>query len=617
MSHTRGPEPTGQRNETEWVDYWGSSWQTKSQQSLRVGFCNIGGIGQTSKHIRNSQLHTMIDKHKIDIMGVAETNVNWKKSRQQDRLYERTKRWWQTSKVHQASNTTDKNSPKHQFGGVANFSVGKIAYKCQDHGKDPTNLGRWVWTRYRGQGSIKLKVITAYAPGPYTTVGSVNAQHQLLFDSQNKKRESRAAFKQDLLEMVAESIAGGDQVMLLMDANEKVNDEAFLSPFENLGLHEAVFQHWPMDEAPNTYRDGSRPIDCILASSSLQIIKAGYSTTEAEHWGDHRTIWCDVSTPSALGQDVPNIVHLGARRLKLNDPRIIKAYVLHAQANLAKHNLRVRAVVLEQAIQEGLEEWHDMYEQLDALRTKILKAAENACRKFRAGKVAWSPTIAKAMASIEYWRLTLKRATGKRINGRRVRQLARKYDFQCNTRDTTQIQLALAKAVARYIRLKKDATKLRKGFLEVLATAQAEKSGVAREKKLKKLIKDEEVRTLGRRVKYARGKMASGGLTMVLTQNNRGEWIERHTKREIEIGCLRENSKRFSQAKNTPFYSRTLSRQFGWVGNTPASREVLEGRFTMPPGVDPHTAGYISHLARPPGIQPIQHMISTDKWVQA
>ena len=172
------------KEKTEWADYWGGSWQTKSQQTLRVGFCNIGGIGQTRKHIRNSQLRNMIDKYKIDIMGVAETNVNWKKVQHQDRLYERSKSWWEASRVHHASNLTDQTSPKHQFGGVANFSVGKISFRGQSHGKDPTNLGRWVWTRYNGKEGIKLKVITAYAPGPYTTTGSVNAQHQFYYDSQ-------------------------------------------------------------------------------------------------------------------------------------------------------------------------------------------------------------------------------------------------------------------------------------------------------------------------------------------------------------------------------------------------------------------------------------------------
>ena len=262
----------------------------------------------------------MIDKYKIDIMGVAETNVNWRKVKHQDRLYERSKSWWEASRVHHASNLTDKTSPKHQFGRVANFSVGKILFWCQSHGKDPTNLGRWVQTCYNRKEGIKLKVITAYAPGPYTTTRSVNAQHQFYYDSQQQQKEPGAAFKHNLLKLVKDSVKEGDQVMLLMDANEKVNDADFLAPFAALDLHQAVFQHWPMEEAPNTYRDGSRPIDCILASSSLQIVKAGYSSADKEHWGDHRTIWCDVSTQSALGQDVPNIVHMGARRLKLNDP---------------------------------------------------------------------------------------------------------------------------------------------------------------------------------------------------------------------------------------------------------------------------------------------------------
>ena len=185
----------------------------------------------------------MTDKHKIDIMGVAETNVNWKKVKHQDCLYERSKSRWEALQVHHASNLTDKTSPKHQFGGVANFSVGKISFWCQSHGKDPTNLGRWVWTRYSGKEGIKLKVITAYAPGPYTTTGSVNAQHQFYYDSQQQQKEPRAAFKQDLLQLVKDSVAEGGQVMLWMDANEKVNDADFLAPFEALGLHKAVFQH--------------------------------------------------------------------------------------------------------------------------------------------------------------------------------------------------------------------------------------------------------------------------------------------------------------------------------------------------------------------------------------
>ena len=123
---------------------------------------------------------------------------------------------------------------------------------------------------------------------------------------------------------------------------------------------------------------------------------------------------------SALGQDIPNIVHSGAWRLKLNDPIVKASYVDEMRRQCSVHNLQIRAVTLENAIRDGLQDWHAIYEQLDALRTKIMKSAENACRKFRTGKVAWSPSIAKAMAAIEYWKLLLKRASGKNINGRRL-----------------------------------------------------------------------------------------------------------------------------------------------------------------------------------------------------
>ena len=107
MRRSRGPTPNGQRKETGWEDYWGSSWQTKAKQSLCVGFCNIGGLGVTNKHIRNHQLPNSVSKHQIDIMRVTEVNVNWKRVPHKDCLHERVKGWWENSRNHFTCKSTN------------------------------------------------------------------------------------------------------------------------------------------------------------------------------------------------------------------------------------------------------------------------------------------------------------------------------------------------------------------------------------------------------------------------------------------------------------------------------------------------------------------------------
>ena len=151
-----------------------------------------------------------------------------------------------------------------------------------------------------------------------------------------------------------ENIKEEGQIVLLMDSNTKVNDTQFLAPFEELGISEVIFQHWLMEEAPNTFRDGSRPIDCIMVSNTRQIHHVGYGLADQEHWGDHRTLWFDIATTSTFGQDVPNIVHLGAMRHKLKYRIVTKTYVEDVQKQYSKHNIHVRAVTLEQAIADGL-----------------------------------------------------------------------------------------------------------------------------------------------------------------------------------------------------------------------------------------------------------------------
>ena len=79
------------------------------------------------------------------------------------------------------------------------------------------------------------------------------------------------------------------------------------------------------ETAPATYSRGSYPIDTILVTRGIEIINAGYLPF-GTGVGDHRPLYIDILTTSVLGTRVPPVISAGGRRLKLQDPRVVKKY---------------------------------------------------------------------------------------------------------------------------------------------------------------------------------------------------------------------------------------------------------------------------------------------------
>ncbi len=58
---------------------------------------------------------------------------------------------WETMAAH---NNNNKNNSTKQWGGVSLFSINKGANHAFKSGSNPTKLGRWVWTCYRGEMAL-------------------------------------------------------------------------------------------------------------------------------------------------------------------------------------------------------------------------------------------------------------------------------------------------------------------------------------------------------------------------------------------------------------------------------------------------------------------------------
>jgi hypothetical protein len=123
----------------------------------------------------------------------------------------------------------------------------------------------------------------------------------------------RAAFFQDLGKEVKKWTAGGDQLVLMMDANGGVRDPEIARLMREGWV--CLDKHGT--KAPATHMSSTVPIYGIFVSGTLRGSRCGYlAFGEGVLRGDHRCLWLEIPYTIAFGHAVPDIITAQARRLK-------------------------------------------------------------------------------------------------------------------------------------------------------------------------------------------------------------------------------------------------------------------------------------------------------------
>jgi hypothetical protein len=220
-------------------DWWGDHFRPKEEHHLRLIFQNINRFPTYRSHPKNDSLREFMKGTQADIVGLVEMGLKWHKLPTRDRLWERTRGWFESLKITAAYNRHDSDDLSiQQWGGTSLWSINNAAHRAIDSGSDPYDLGRWSWTRYCGRGNITLRVISAYRPcnssGPLT----VYAQHQNYFDEEDIDGCPRTLFTTHLSAELNKWLQEGDQIILMIDANEDIRD--FSRSLQQTGLREVL-----------------------------------------------------------------------------------------------------------------------------------------------------------------------------------------------------------------------------------------------------------------------------------------------------------------------------------------------------------------------------------------
>ena len=611
MSPHRAPstKPNGRHAINSRKTTEGSTWgdtlsQEKNNNNLRIIFQNINGLGYDHGTSRGEELRQFIEQTQTDVMLIAEVNVNWRLVSKKYSIHDMSRGWFENQSISIAYNQHHRCRSKHLPGGVGVICRGETALRKIETKNDSSNLGRWTWTKLQGKDGIKLRIVSVYVPCRSTEYGNkkVYCQQQKALQKQGEVDNPIRIFWRDFWITIDAWLEAGDKLIIGGDWNQDVRDDTFLEKFKDRNLVPAITSVHG-SAGPETFNRGSKPIDELFVSSSIQVASAGY-LSHGDGLGDHRPIWIEVTKNSSLGAKLPPIAKFSGRRLKMKDPRIVNRYLRLFEDACNKHHLFARTTSLFQSItpfEPLTKAQEEEYEKLDALRVKAMKNAERKCRKLYMGNVRWSPQYQLARDRIKYIRNCISKKKGTKIHARTLIRDAKRAKIDIEHFSLSQMEQSLSTAFEEYKKIKQQHIQLRQSYLEDLAQAMEENGKGNKSTHLRNLITLEEQRAIYRKLRITTKKNENLSTTFVTVKDENGNDKDIIEKREIEDAIMEENCKKYHQTEDTcPFIKNsTLLQQFGLFGEGPASKLVFDGTYTPPPTTDPYTTAYLSTCQHP------------------
>jgi hypothetical protein len=369
----------------------------------------------------------------------------------------------------------DKNfHEKRQFGGTATISINTACHRIILSGVDPTKMGRWSWSLFRGKNNLQVRIVTLYRPVFSTGATSTYQQqkrHQLEHDIDTCPREQLLL---DLTREITQWNSDGNRIIVMGDFNDDVRGSTILQTFKKLDMKEAIITKHG-NNAPNTFNNGSVPIDGIFISNELSILAGGYTSTKWGMASDHRLLWLDIMEVELMGTTAPPVWRPKARRLKTDDPKVVNSFLHIRNKMMLQDNMMERIQALNKEIIDNTmsNSQQQELESLDKLRVAHILQADKKCRKLKMGDVPWSPQLQTSINRIRYFRACVSRYQHHRVNSRTLQKQFNATDIEVKLTTFEEASEALKREYKRYNDIKLSGATHRTSYLRELAERKA------------------------------------------------------------------------------------------------------------------------------------------------
>lgn len=509
-------------------DYFGHKIRKKKDNTMRILLSNPNGITGSNHSNKIERIKQKSLAYQLDALCLVEHNQNFRRLPSHKQLKNVTQGWWQHRRVCQTFNKHFDSGKEQQVGGASIIAINSIAHRSANIQHDPTGLGRWTSMLIKGKQGFLTRIVCVYRPCKSTGPDTAYIQHVLYFNKINRKGDPRNFFMHDLAEAINNWQLKGEKIILTGDFNtgDKTtvkSKQRFWQPWlEKTGLVDVnqIFSNGI--EPPSTHERGRVQIDYMFVSPGITVKRAGFLPF-SKLPGDHRAVWMDISLKDVIGYIPPPLALYHARRLKLQDPRIVLKYIHHLKSLLNNQQTLAYIHQLSEIPSTAWTAEHtQQYQQLALTFRSAMMEAERNCRKFHTGAHPWSPILDDARKRQFYWELSIKKLQGLHVPTRKLLKISKRLKI-------SNPPCSLASAIANqtlarrhYQKIKRQSCRHRITFRENLAEAISTHSNVAYSSVLRNLINREEIRDMHRRIKWMRGKYKGLSTSGVLISQKKG-----------------------------------------------------------------------------------------------
>ena len=134
----------------------------KNNHVIRYSFQNIRGFGTDHEHVRAVAIKNFIEKNQINIMGMAEVNINWRNLRRKNTLEQICRKWFETTRTMASYNSHNRERGYKLPGGVALITTGPLALRSLERNHDVRQMGRWGSQKFQGKQGITICFVLVY-----------------------------------------------------------------------------------------------------------------------------------------------------------------------------------------------------------------------------------------------------------------------------------------------------------------------------------------------------------------------------------------------------------------------------------------------------------------------
>ena len=583
-------------------DHFGDHLPRGNKETVRILLHNPGGIGfienkRCLQTLKMEKIKKFIIQHNVDIVGLSEVNKDWRRVKQDNTIWNTTKNWREHRRVQVSQNkTSPPGNSEFLVGGTAMAAFDDVVFKICEQGEDFRHLGRWSYITIAGKNNMKTTIFTCYCPNHGKSPGSTYSQH-LVYMSENVGNNisttcPRQLFGMDLKQVVEDRMNDGHQVILLGDFNTEF--EKLTSWMHNIGLQDLIQKKH--GDGPDTHmRSKSKPIDRIFGSPHFNISYGGF-LSYSRLMSDHRGVWIDIPKFQLFGYNPPEILTYQARRLKMDDPRVVQRYLDMLFEEMDKLNLFEEMEELHRNSSNPLPTWvAEKYEEIDAIICKLMTQAEKKCRKLHTGTIKWSPEYQKSCLQLLYWLQRRSYLHRQLKNVRKLLVLQKKLKIQYDPGlSIVEIEKNIVDAAKQKKLCKVNAESNSLEYRTQLALAKENAGEIEAATYIRTRNNIENQRKLFRNIRHMEGKI-KGGFTSKLEVTTDGTTKEFTEKNDIENLIIKANEEKYHQTEGgSQLLQPSFAASLGAHGEGPEINKVLDGTYTPPPNASVATSDFLT-----------------------